>query len=133
MAPSPERAVACRLRQSVDSANDDPAARAYALVAMHDHVVVAQWALDVARGASTIAKAQGDHRLLVPVLPDTRARYERIALARPVAAIGAGEITRLLVAGDPNARAAAWSGLGEVPLDVAERELGAVPSPTRAH
>jgi len=122
MAAPKEREPACHLRHLVARA-DDPTAHAVALAAMHDHVVVALWAVDVARGASTIAAAQGTHRLLAPVLPEVRARYERIAVARPVAAIGAGETARILMAGDPKARAAAWSALGDVPLDVAARAL----------
>ncbi|MBX3258304.1 MAG: hypothetical protein KF782_01185 [Labilithrix sp.] len=123
MAAPQEREPACHLRHLVAHADDD-AARAIALAAMHDHVAVASWALDVARGAATIAETQGRHRLFVPVLPGTRARYERIALARPVAALGAGEAVRVLLAGDVYARATAWSSLGDVPLDVARRELG---------
>ncbi len=128
MAAPPEREPSCHLRHLVSRAADG-AELAVALAVMHDHVVVAQWALDVARGSATIGEAQGRHRLLVPVLPDTRARYERFALARPVAAIGAGETVRILLAGDPRARASAWSALGNVPLDVARRELGAAAPP----
>jgi hypothetical protein len=134
MAASPEREPGCHLRRLVARAavpceTDDDTCRAQnasvarALAAMHDHVVVAQWALDVARGASTIVEAEGKHHLLIPVLADARARYERIALARPIAAIGAGEAVRILMAGDPKTRAKAWSALGELPLDVVEREL----------
>ncbi len=123
MAPSPERAVACRLRQGAVAATDD-ASRAHTLVAMHDHVIVAQWALDVARGMATIAEATGKHRPLSRPGPDVAARWERIALARPTAAIGGGLAADVLYAtGDPGARARAWSELGEVPLDIAEREL----------
>ena len=125
MSPSPERAVACRLRQNAAAATDD-GARAHALVAMHDHVVVAQWALDVARGTATIAQATGKHRPLSRPGPDVAARWERIALARPTAAIGGGLAAEVLYGtGDPSARARAWSELGEVPLDVAERMLAA--------
>ncbi|MBX3220422.1 MAG: hypothetical protein KF795_07890 [Labilithrix sp.] len=129
MAAPQEREPACHLRHLVSRADDD-AARAIAFAAMHDHVAVASWALEVARGAATIAEAEGRHRLFVPVSPDTRSRYERIALARPVAALGAGEAVRVLVAGDPRTRARAWSSLGDVPLDVARRELG-VTAPKR--
>lgn len=118
MAAPPEREPACHLRHFVANAEDDNT-KALTLVAMHDHVVVASWALDVARGAATLAETQARHRLFVPVGADTRARYERVALARPVAAIGAGESVRILVKGDPKA----WSALGDVPLDVARREL----------
>ncbi len=138
MAAPPEREPACHLRRLVARSagpceTDDDACRAQntsaaiALAAMHDHVVVALWALDVTRGASTIADAEGKHRLLVPVLADARARYERIALARPVAAIGAGEGVRILVgnSADPKVRAATWSARGDLPLDIVERELEA--------
>jgi hypothetical protein len=123
MTPPPERASACRLRQAVAAANDDTS-RAYALVAMHDHVVVAQWALDVARGTATIAQATGKHRPLSRPGPDVSARWERVALARPTAAIGGGLAAGVLYGtGDADARAKAWTLLGEVPLDIAEREL----------
>jgi hypothetical protein len=122
MAAPPEREPACHLRHFVAQSEDD-AAEAVALAVMHDHVVLAQWALDVARGAASIARAGDKHRFFVPIAPDARARYERIASARPVAAIGAGYAVKILLEGDPLKRAKAWSGLGEVPLDVAEKEL----------
>lgn len=123
LSPPPERAAACRLRATVSSASD-ALSRAYALVAMHDHVVVAQWALDVARGKATIAQATAHHRPLSRPGPDVVAHWERIALARPTAAIGGGLAAALLnEKADPQARARAWAELGEVPLDVAEREL----------
>ena len=129
MAPPPERAAACHLRVALTNANDDNA-RAYALVAMHDHVVVAQWALDVARGSATIAQTTGKHRPLSRPGPDVVARWERVALARPTAAIGGGLAADVLAAGrksdgsvDFSGRARAWSELGEVPLDIAQREL----------
>jgi hypothetical protein len=125
MAPPPERAAACHLRLTVASAGDAPA-RTYALVVMHDHVVVAQWALDVARGSSTIAQTTARHRPLSRPGPDVVARWERIALARPTAAIGGGLAAGVIYeAGEAGAgkRARAWAELGEVPLDIAEREL----------
>ncbi|MBX3230506.1 MAG: hypothetical protein KIT84_02765 [Labilithrix sp.] len=118
MAAPREREPACHLRKLAAGVD-----QALALAAMHDHVVVAAWALDVARGAGAIADVEAKHRLLVPVLPDTLGRLERIALARPATAIGAGVAVRILAAGDPAARAKAWSALGDVPLDIAEREL----------
>jgi hypothetical protein len=124
MAPPPERSAACHIRQMVGNAGDD-AARAIMLAAMHDHVVVALWALAVARGTASIGQAQAKHRFVQPASPDLVARYERIALARPVMALGAGEAVRILeLGGDPPAKAKAWSRLGDVPLDVAARELG---------
>jgi hypothetical protein len=123
MASPPERAAACRLRQAVTGASDE-ATRTFALVAMHDHVVVAQWALDVARGSLTIAQSTAKHRPLSRPGPDVVARWERVALARPTAAIGGGLGAGVLYGtGDTEVRARAWSALGDVPLDVAEREM----------
>jgi hypothetical protein len=114
-----EREAACHLRKTVASAND-PAEKALALATMHDHVVVAQWALDVAAGRGGIKEAEGRHHMLVPLVqPQVFARLERIALARPASAIGAGLAVKLLTKGDARAAAA----LGDVPLDIAEREL----------
>lgn len=121
MAAPNEREPGCHLRHLVARAAE-PADRATALALLHDHVVLAQWALAVARGGS-LAEAERKHRLLVAVPPEARSHLERIALARPVAALGAAETARLLLDGDPRARATAWSALGDVPLDVAEREL----------
>lgn len=123
LAASPERSAGCHLRHLVAQADDD-AQVALALGALHAHVVVAAWALDVSRGAATIAEAAARHRPLAPLTLETRARWERVALARPVGAIGAGLTAQLLLAGDPRARASAWSTrIGDVPLDVAERDL----------
>jgi hypothetical protein len=121
MAAPPEREPSCHLRHLV--ARTPSGQDALWLAVMHDHVVIAQWALDVARGATTIAAAQSAHRLLLPASPSDLARHERAALARPVAAIGAGLTARIL-ATEPHERAAKWSTLGDVPLDVAMRELG---------
>lgn len=122
MVPPPERTSACRLRHTLAEASDE-AANAAALVALHDHVVIAQWALDTARGG-TIEATTAKHHTIARPSPDVTARWERIALARPVSALGGGYAAALLVRGDdPRARALAWSELGEVPLDVAERML----------
>lgn len=123
MAPPPERSAACRLRR-LASAEADDASRAVALIVLHDHATVARWALDVARGAATIAQTTAKHRPLSSPGPDVIAKWERIALAQPIAAIGGGYAAGLLYGtGDVAARAKAWSDLGEVPLDIAEREL----------
>jgi hypothetical protein len=122
MTPPPERAPACRLRRIMTSATDD-VSRAVGLLVLHDHVTVARWALDVARGTATIAQTTAKHRPLSRPGPDVIAKWERIALAQPTTAIGGGLAAGLLGTGDPDARARAWSALGDVPLDVAEREL----------
>ncbi len=123
MLPPPERYPACRLRALQTAATDD-AARAMALAVMHDHVTVARWALDVARGAATIAQTSARNRPLSAPGPVVIAKWERVALAQPAVAIGGGYAAGVLYgAGDPEGRAKVWSELGEVPLDIAEREL----------
>jgi hypothetical protein len=58
--------------------------------------------------------------MLVPLVqPQVFARLERLALARPASAIAAGLAVKLLAKAD----AKAATGLGDVPLDIAEREL----------
>jgi hypothetical protein len=119
MATPPERGPSCHLRHFVASASDDTS-RAVALVALHDHVVVAQWALDVARGHRTLAEATNRHLLFALPSPDTMARLERLAQARPVIAIAAGELARVLASSeDPAKLARAWNERGDVPFDVA--------------
>lgn len=124
MAPPPERLAACHLRHVVDDAKDD-LAKATALAIMHEHVIVAQWALDVARG-ETMKATQAKHRPISLPSPETTAHWERVALARPITALGGGLAAAMIVEGDAPKRAHAWSALGEVPLDVAARELAAV-------
>jgi hypothetical protein len=131
MSPSPERAAACRLAHAMTAAADD-GQRAHVLVAMHDHIVVALWALEVARGSATIAQASAKHRPLSRPGPDVLGRWERVALARPTAALGGGLAAEVLYGpGDPDTRARAWTELGDVPLDIAERELASTLRPAR--
>jgi hypothetical protein len=128
MAAPPERAAGCHLRHLVAAADDD-AERAVALAAMHDHVVVAEWALEVARGERRLADAERRHPLLSLADPEAEARLERIAQARPIVALGAGEVVRILLAAgeEPWTRARRWNAFGDVPLDIAARELGLRP------
>lgn len=123
LAPSLERRWSCHLRHELSAAHgDSEVAAVYA--SLHDHVVVARWALDVARGKGTLAEARARHHLLRPPELEVEARLERIALARPIAAIGAGLTAALLLASpDAFARARLMTQLGELPLDLAAREL----------
>jgi hypothetical protein len=122
MAAPPERAAGCHLRHLV-AATEDDSSRGIALAAMHDHVVVAQWALDVAGGKGALAEATRAHPLFALAEPEAQARLERIAQARPVVAIGAGEVVRVLLISDPEQQARAWNALGDVPLDIAAARL----------
>jgi hypothetical protein len=104
------------------AANDD-VARAVALMVLHDHVTVARWALAVAHGTATIAQATARHRPLSAPGLGVIARWERIALAQPTAAIGGGYAAVILIGQTERARV--WTELGEVPLDVALRNVAA--------
>lgn len=120
MNPPVERSAACVLRHALASEVERP----FAWAAMHDSVVIARWALGVAQG-ETLASVTAKHRPVSRPTPDLVAKMERLTQARPVAAIGAGVAAALLVEGaDPVARARAWSALGDVPFDVAARNLG---------
>jgi hypothetical protein len=121
LAAPEEREAACHLRHLV-AASEDASARQVAMAVMHDHVVVATWALALARG-TTLASAAAKHRLFGTVAPAQRSRLERLATVRPLAALAAAETVRLLIAGDPSERAKAWGAIGDVPFDVAQREL----------
>jgi hypothetical protein len=121
LAAPEEREPACHLRHLV-AASEDVSARRIAIAVMHDHVVVATWALALARGIP-LARAAGKHRLFGAPTPAERSRLERLAAVRPLAALAAAETVRLLMAGDPWERAKAWRSIGDVPFDVASREL----------
>lgn len=119
MNPPVERSAACVLRHALASEVERP----FAWAAMHDSVVIARWALGVAHG-ETLASVTAKHRPVSRPTPDLVAKMERLAQARPVAAIGGGVAAALLVeAPDPIARARAWSALGDVPFDIAARSL----------
>ncbi|MDB4940582.1 MAG: hypothetical protein JWP97_116 [Labilithrix sp.] len=123
--PPVERAAAMQGSALLATANDE-IARAIALVVLHDHVTIARWALDVARGSTTLEATTARHRPRSRPTPDVIARWERIALAQPARAIGAGYGALVLFAKGPAAaaaRARAWTELGDVPMDIAEREL----------
>ena len=120
MAAPLERRALCNLTHAVANAQTD-ADLAVAFASLHDHIVVAQWALDVARGTVAVGEATARHHLLKPPGVDQAARLERIALARPIEAIGAGIVAATLVrAADPAALARRLTDVGEVPLDVAD-------------
>jgi hypothetical protein len=126
MAAPPEREPACHLRHAAaGTINIDATTEALVATALHDHVIVARWALAVASGAETLERARSSHHLMAPPSAGLTARLERTALVRPVAAIGAGLTVALLVddGANPYFRAKDLSSLGDVPLDVAVRLL----------
>ncbi len=125
IAAPPERRSGCHLRHAL-AVRSEEGSSAVALAAMHDHVVVARWTVATASSSEGLENAIAKHHLLRPPSPDYRAHLERLTLARPVAAIGGGLAAAILLEGEgPEARARAWSVLGDVPLDIATARLGA--------
>jgi len=113
--PPPERAAICGLLRALV---EDPAP---AVVALHDDVLLAIAAVDRAPPPRTglISKPEDE------VVDSLR----RAARERPVVALGVALAAELLY-GEGDAAAArsrldTWRALGEAPLDVAARELGA--------
>jgi hypothetical protein len=125
MLASPERTASCNLRHALREGGTAAQQQAAELAALHDHVAVAWWAFDLARGASTLSQAVAKHPLIVVHTPDVTTRLERIAVARPIAAIGAGFAAAMLAPTVPeqNHAAPVWDSLGDVPFDVVERAL----------
>jgi len=127
-AAAPERAATCALRRAMAAldASADPAARAAVLVAMHDQIVLALWAIDVA-GGRTIDQARGRRHLLSRPGPDVLAHWERLVAVRPAVALGGG-LGAVILQGngrwEDNARR--WAlAVGDVPFELAFRELHA--------
>ncbi len=129
MIAPPERTPACNLRHALREGGTAGQQQAAALAALHDHVAVAWWAFDLARGGSTLSQAVAKHPLIAAHGPDVTNRLERIAVARPIAAIGAGFAAAILAptVPEPNHAAPIWDSLGDVPFDIVERTLRSRP------
>jgi hypothetical protein len=121
MTPPPERAAICgALRALTEEAA--PAA----VVALHDDVLLALAAVMPAPPPRT--------GLLSHPEDDAVDALQRLARERPVVALGVALAAELLYADEgADQRVTAWRALGEVPLDIAARELAlvrpAVPPP----
>jgi len=116
MAPPPERAAVCGALRALE----DEAARAAALVALHDDVVLSI--------AAVVPSPPLRTRLLSRAEDDDFDALERAARERPIVVLGVALAAELLYGGDvsgADARIAAWRTLGEAPLDVVARELHA--------
>jgi hypothetical protein len=121
--PSTERVPACRLQHVVAQA-ESGVARALASAATHDHVTLALWAIDVAQGARSLEQSQAAHPLFSRPAPERLVRWQRLAASAPLTAITGGIAACILAeSAVPKARAATWLSLGDVPVDIAEREL----------
>jgi hypothetical protein len=114
--PPPERAAICGLLGALA----DEGSRKAAVVALHDDVLLALAAVTPAPPPRTALLSKPDD--------DKVDALRRMARERPVVALGLALAGDILFGDDPSAddaRLRAWAALGEAPLDVVERELGA--------
>jgi hypothetical protein len=113
MAPPPERATVCGALRALTE-EGAPAA----LVALHDDVLLSLAAVVPSPPARTGLLSHPDDDVVETLLREAR--------ERPVVVLGVALAAELLYADDGSeARLAAWRALGEAPLDVVARELGA--------
>lgn len=113
MTPPPERAAICgALRAALEEA---PAA---ALVALHDDVLFAFSAVTTTPPPRTKFLSHPDNEVVDAL--------ERTARERPELVLGAALAAEIVYGGQgEDERLRAWRALGEAPLDVVIRELGA--------
>jgi hypothetical protein len=125
-APPPERSGICNaltLAQRTES-------RAAALMALHDEVVIAGWALTPPSPRAHLAT------MSFRVDDDLADTMKEMAAARPLTPLAVGVMAAFVYRAPADAMrvAAAWQALGDLPIDLAERELsGATPPPTFPH
>ncbi|HEX4513744.1 MAG TPA: hypothetical protein VH054_09415 [Polyangiaceae bacterium] len=125
LGPPEERAFDCTMRARIITArtadeNFD------VLVAMHDAVVAASWALVFARGGDAEAIALGTPHLLAPLSPTASGKLTRFAATHPVEAISRALSIEWIMRnglGDAALRAETWKNWGDAPLDIVEREV----------
>ena len=128
LVPPPERAAICGALRSLAEADADDA-RVAALAAMDLEVTTALWALAVHAAGVDPDRAQERTRPLFPLPPEREMRVLRLAVARPVVALGAGLAAEILLrhAGadgtDLRGPARRWLAFGDAPLDVIERDV----------
>ena len=120
----PERWAACHAVRALATARPGTETLT-ALIAVHDGVTLALWALATCGEGMTPDRASNAWRLLADIPPEHQARVQRAAIAHPVAAIATGlaiqMVTRAGIARAPNV-AAAWLRFGDAPFDIIERE-----------
>ncbi len=114
MQPPPERAAVCGLLRALSEATTQLAA----IIALHDEV-------QLSLAAVTSAPPPRTSLLCEPANEDVDS-LRRMARERPVVALGPVLAAQIALGrGFSDSRIAAWRDLGEVPLDVLMRELGA--------
>jgi hypothetical protein len=125
LAPPPERAFDCTLRARIIAAHT-AAENLEVLVAMHDAVVAAAWAVVVARGGDATTIALAAPKRLAYMSPTLEGKLMRFAATHPVEAVNRALSTEWIMRSglaDAALRAEAWATFGDAPLDVIEREL----------
>ena len=125
LGPPPERAFDCTMRtRFIDAHTADE--NFDVLVAMHDAVVAAAWALVYARGGDATTIALATPKLVAPLAPTASGRLTRFAVTHPVEAISRALSIEWVMRnglGEAALRADAWRTWGDAPLDIVDREL----------
>jgi hypothetical protein len=125
--PPPERAPLCGALRAISEAKTDTEALA-ALLAVHDAVAVARWALSIHLDDRDAAQAPHGQTLLSDVPPEREGRFVRFAATRPLACVAVARMASLLdmdAAESRQARAKRWLALGDAPLDFVAKEWAA--------
>lgn len=123
--PPEERAFDCVLRARTVAAHTADE-NLEVLVAMHDAIVTAAWAVVIARGGDARAIALAAPKRIAPMPPTLEGKLMRFATVHPASAITrALSIEWIMRNGLAEAalRADAWRTFGDAPLDIVEREL----------
>jgi hypothetical protein len=126
--PPPERALLCAALRGI--AEGTPEERLRGLLALHDAVALAIWALAIQVDDIDPEQAHGRPPLLAEVPAERMVRLVRFAAVRPVACVAVARMAALLEAGGPaerQVRATRWLAFGDAPLDIVGREMGWAP------
>jgi hypothetical protein len=123
--PPPERAFDCAIRERLIAAHASNEVLDV-LLAMHDAVVCASWAVITARGGDATTIALAAPKLLAPLPPTAEGRLARFAATRPIVAITRALSVEWIMRnglGEAVMRAEGWRAFGDAPIDVIDREL----------
>jgi hypothetical protein len=123
--PPPERAVVSASLCAVAVARTDATAAAL-LVALHDAVAIATWAVVIHVDHVDPDDAPRGHFLLGDVAPEEMGKLIRFAATRPAACIASARMAALLGEGgaiERQGRARRWLAFGDAPLDIVAREM----------
>ncbi len=131
--PPPERGATCQALAVLAVARGDVETLS-TLIALHDGVAVALWALASRAFGMDPDRANERWRMLAAIPPERQARIVRAAVTRPVSAIALGLAVAMVArAGlqDAPRAARAWRHFGDAPFDVILRENAlSAPLPT---